>query len=66
MPSTLFEPAIPGRERPQTQALERAANGTDIFLFSTQKLAKIRYFHFCIFCVYYYYYYYNYYYNKYR
>jgi hypothetical protein len=49
MPSTVFEPVIPASERPQTHVLERAATATGVFVFSTQKLTKIRYFHFCIF-----------------
>ena len=49
MPSTLFEPAIPASERPQTHALESTATGTGIFVFRTQKLTKISYFHCCMF-----------------
>ena len=29
-----FEPTISAGERPQTYALDRAANGTDVWLFS--------------------------------
>jgi hypothetical protein len=37
-----FEPAIPASERPQTHALDRAANGTGIhiFIWRVRKIAK--------------------------
>jgi hypothetical protein len=37
-----FEPTISAGEQPQTYALERAAAGTDIFLYNFRNFRKLR------------------------
>jgi hypothetical protein len=43
-----FEPTISAGERPQTHALERAANGTSLNYFKFLKIVKVE--EFCYFC----------------
>jgi hypothetical protein len=49
MPLTGFEPAIQASEQPQTHALDRAATGIGIFVFSTPKLVRLGILISCIF-----------------